>query len=337
MRRTRIDPAVVADYDNLAYAALKAARGKRTQPEVKGFFDRLDDHLASLANVIRVGDIPLGGYRRFQVYDPKPRLIHAPTFPDRVVHHALMNLMGSTFERTEVNSSFACRPGKGVLAAVHAAQRAIRRYPWYVKIDIQGYFDHIDHELLLDLLAQRFKGQGGLALLRRIVDSYHTLPDKGLPIGTLTSQHFANFYLDGLDRFLLEALRAKAHVRYMDDILWWCESKEQAKAQLDAVRVFAKEHRALTVKHNPQINRSARGVTFCGFRILPGALRLSRRRRECYHRGRAKWESAWLRGQISELDLQRAYAAVHSTVAHGDTLGWRCEQLRRFPAPLHKE
>ncbi len=333
MHRTRIEPSVVAEYANLADAALKAARGKRTQTEVRAFFERFDENIAILANAIRTANVPIGDYRYFRIHDPKPRMIHAPSFPDRVIHHALMNLIAGTFERTEVSSSFACRPGKGVLAAAHAAQRAMRRYPWYVKIDIQGYFAHIDQGILLVLLARRFKGQDGPTLLRHILESYHTLPGKGLPIGTLTSQYFANFYLDGLDRFLLEDMGAKAHVRYMDDILWWCESKQSAKAQLSAVCEFAEVRRYLTVKPNPQINRSKRGVTFCGFRILPGALRLSRRRRQCYQRGRNKWESAWRRGELSALELQAAYAAVHSTILHGDTLGWRREQLRRFPPP----
>ena len=333
MHRTRIDPVTVADYDNLADAALKAARGKRTQHEVKNFFARFDTNLARLADAVLTGNVPLGGYHCFQVYDPKPRLIHAPSFPDRVIHHALLNRMVETFERTEVASSYACRPGKGVLAAAQAAQCAIRRFPWYVKIDIRGYFNHIDHAILFNLLGRRFKGRGGLALLKRIIDSYHTDPGRGLPIGTLTSQHFANFYLDGLDRLLLETLRVQAHVRYMDDILWWCESKSAAKAQLEAVRTFASQYRRLEIKPNPQINRSVRGVTFCGFRILPGALRLSRRRRLCYQRGRNHWEAAWRNGEIDARELQTAYAAIHSIVAHGDTRGWRCTQLLRVPAP----
>jgi retron-type reverse transcriptase len=333
MRRTRIDPAAVADYANLADAALKAARGKRAQTEVRAFFAHFDAYLARLADAIQTGNVPLGSYRCFQIHDPKPRLIHAPSFPDRVIHHALLNRMAETFERTEVASSYACRPGKGVLAAGRAAQHAIRRFPWYVKIDIRGYFNHIDHAILLRLLARRFKGRDGLALLARIIESYYTQPGLGLPIGTLTSQHFANFYLDGLDRFLLETLRVQAHARYMDDILWWCESRSVAKAQLDAVRVFARKHRRLEIKPNPQTNRSARGVTFCGFRILPGALRLSRRRRSCYQLGRNHWEVAWQRGEITALELQSAYAALHSIVAHGDTRGWRREQLLYFPAP----
>ncbi len=333
MRRTRIDTAAVADYTNLADAALKAARGKRTQVEVRSFFARFAANLARLAYAIQTGNVPLGGYRCFQIHDPKPRLIHAPSFPDRVIHHALLNRMAETFERTEVASSYACRPGKGVLAAVQAAQHAIRRFLWYVKIDIRSYFNNIDHAILLGLLARRFKGQDGLALLARIIESYHTQPGLGLPIGTLTSQHFANFYLDGLDRFLLGDPRVQAHVRYMDDILWWCESRSAAKAQLDAVRAFARKHRRLEIKPNPQINRSARGVTFCGFRILPGALRLSRRRRLCYQRGRNYWEAAWRHGEITALELQTAYAALHSIVVHGDTRGWRREQLLCFPAP----
>jgi hypothetical protein len=243
MRRTRIDVRVVAEYANLADAACKAARGKRAQPEVGAFFARFDANLARLSEAIHTGQVPLGGYRCFQIHDPKPRMIHAPGFPDRVIHHALLNRMGATFERTEVASSFACRPGKGVLAAARAAQSAIRRYPWYVKVDIRGYFNHIDHEILLGLLARRFKGLDGQVLLALIIDSYHTQPGKGLPIGTLTSQHFANFYLDGLDRFLLETPGVQAHVRYMDDIIWWCDNKTAAKAQLAAVREFALQQR----------------------------------------------------------------------------------------------
>ncbi len=156
-------------------------------------------------------------------------------------------------------------------------------------------------------------------------------PGKGLPIGALTSQHFANYYLDGLDRYLLEELRVCAQLRYMDDILWWCESRARARETLDQVCRYARDQRLLTVKDNPQINRSARGVSFGGFRITPGEIRLSRRRRRRYQERRLAWEQAYAEGFIDALTLQRAYDAVHAITLPAQAGAWRGQNLKRFP------
>lgn len=331
MHRTRIDLARIAELDNLARAAWLAGRGKGRRGEVAGFFTDLEGHLRRLADGILDGSRPLGVFRAFTVWDPKRRLIHAPCFEDRVLHHALFAHAGPVLERTLVPSCFACRPGKGPLAAVQHAQAALRRYPWYVKIDVRGYFDSIDQQRLLGLLARRFKGAGLLALFARILAGYATAPGKGLPIGTLASQHFANFYLDGLDRLLLERLGARAHVRYMDDCLWWCDSREQARATLREVLAYAADPCLLTIKASAQINRSSHGVGFLGHRILPGSLRLSRRRRRRFVARRAHWEQAYAAGRLDALGLQRAWAAVYSIVATADSQGWRRLALARHP------
>jgi RNA-directed DNA polymerase len=195
MRRVRIELADIAAIPNLAEATLRASRGKRERPAVHAFLGDLEANLGHLANAILTGRAPRGEYRCFRINDPKPRRIHAACFPDRVLHHAIMRLAGPVLERAMPDTSFACRPGKGSLAAVRATQAAVRRFPWYVKIDVSGYFEHIDHAILLDLLARRFKGASFLGLLERVLLTYQSAPGRGLPIGSLTSQYFANHFL----------------------------------------------------------------------------------------------------------------------------------------------
>lgn len=159
-----------------------------------------------------------------------------------------------------------------------------------MKIDVRAYFASIEHSILRTVLARRFKDPGLLALCDAILASVPGGPGRGLPIGALTSQYFANRYLDVLDRYLLEGLRVRGVVRSMNDVVWWCDSRKAARAALAAVWDFAARERAVTVKARARIGRSAHGVTFLGFRVLPGALRLSLRRRRCYAAARDRWE-----------------------------------------------
>ena len=331
MKRTSISLESIAAFDNLVQAAHRAARGKHTRDDVRRFFRRFDEHINQLSRDIRDGRMPYGQFHRLAIRDPKPRIIHAACFEDRVFHHAVMNLAGPVLERALTPTSFDCREGKGNHAAVRQVQHHLRRFPWYVKIDIQHYFDEIDHACLYQLLQQRFKGRDFLALLQRIIDCFQVTPGKGLPIGTLTSQHFANYYLDGLDRFILERLPACAQVRYMDDVIWWCYSRECARETLKQVCAYAAEERLLTVKASTQINRSAQGVSFCGYRITLGQLKLSRRRQRRYQQLRRDWELAYAEGRIDALTLQRGYDAVHAITLPADSTSWRRQNLLRYP------
>lgn len=167
MKRTRIDLQEIAAWPNLAEAAYKAAKGKRNRQEVVKFFARFDASLAQLSADILAGKMPKGIFRAFTIHDPKKRTIHAACFTDRVFHHALINLVGPILDRGLTPATFACRVGKGQHAAASRVQHHLRRYPWYVKIDIQSYFHTIDHQLLLALLARRFKGEAFLAIIWR--------------------------------------------------------------------------------------------------------------------------------------------------------------------------
>jgi RNA-directed DNA polymerase len=169
MKRLAIRLEDLAERANLVLAVWKASRGKTAQPAVARFLAGLDGNLDVLAASILDGSAPSGHASRFVIHDPKQRVIHAACFADRVLHHAILNLAEPRFETMLVASTYACRPGKGVHAAVAAVQQGLRAWPWFVQVDVDAYFPSIRHDLLLALLARRFKGAGFLDLLGRIV------------------------------------------------------------------------------------------------------------------------------------------------------------------------
>lgn len=363
MQRDRIELHQIAALDNLALAAWKAATGKRRRPAVARFLAALEANLAILADDILSERAPRGVQRTFVIHDPKRRTISAACFPDRVLHHAILNLAEPRFERMLVPTSFACRPSKGVHAAVMAVQRTLHRaeqWPWYVQVDIDGYFPSIDHEILNRLLTTRFKGDGFLRLLGRIIDfgiGHQGMGDRskrsdantpahdgppsasafasvsgrrGLPIGALTSQHFANAYLDGADRLLLADPRVTAHARYMDDIAWWCRTRADANATLGRLRDYLWDERRLTIKPSVRIGRATQGLQFCGFRIRPGVVLASSRKLSRFRDATGRIRGALAAEAITEADAQRAGEVALATLAGCVTDGFR----RRLLAQL---
>ncbi|MEI6066545.1 MAG: reverse transcriptase/maturase family protein [Methylococcaceae bacterium] len=332
MHRQRIELCDIAALHNLQLASYKAAQGKRARPDVARFIAGLDNRLEQLHTDILAGRVPYGQYRSFIIHDPKQRLIHAACFEDRVLHHAIMNLAEPVFEKSLVPSTYACRPGKGVHRAVFQVQRNLQRYPWFVQVDVKGYFPSIDHQRLLLILDRRFKGRDFMALLSRIVLSYQSSPGKGLPIGSLTSQHFANYYLDGADRFLLGHPSVSAHVRYMDDIVWWCQDKECAKQVLLEVSDYLAEVCKLHLKAKVMINQSVLGLTYCGFRICPGIIRLTKRKQRRYRLLCQGYEENWAHNLLSDRELQTRYDAVLAGTLPARSQAWRKQDLQLHPS-----
>ena len=248
MKRSGLGLDDIADWRNLTAAFHRAAQGKGDRDEVQRFRADLFGELARLRAALLDGSVEVGRLRCFHIRDPKPRVIHAPCFRERVLHHALMAHVGPVLDRALVADTYACRVGKGTLAAVQRVQHHLRRFPWYAQIDIRAYFATIDHQVLLARLERRFKDRGLLALFARIIAAHHTEPGKGLPIGALTSQHFANYYLAGLDRLLLESCRVRGLARYMDDLVWWGDEKAAVCDALDQACAYAQDPLQLTVK-----------------------------------------------------------------------------------------
>ena len=331
MKRSAVRLDEILAWPNLFRAFYHAAAGKRLRPAVRTFEDNLDHELGGLASEIREGRFAFGQTRAFRIRDPKPRLIHAPCFRERVVHHAIIAYVGPLLDRAQIDDSFACRRGKGTLAAVKRCQHHLRRFPYFGKIDIRAYFASIDHQHLIDLLHRRLKDTQVLDLLERVIKSHETTPGKGLPIGSLTSQHFANAYLGRLDRFLLERCRVRGMVRYMDDVIWWQDDRAAVRQTLAKASDFLKRDLLLDVKTPPGIGDSRHGLSFCGYRILPGALLLSRRRKRRYAELRRAYERNYEQERIDEQQLQAGYSTAFALTAHADAAAWRREQLRRQP------
>lgn len=312
----------IVDRDNLRLAVHKALRGKRSKGDARAFVARLDDHLDWLrASLIR-GDVSLGEYHQFTIFDPKQRRITAPCFRERVLHHAIMNVCEPVFERHLIADTFACRQGKGRLAALDRARRFAARHTYFLKLDVRKYFDSIAQPILVARLERLFKDHRLLTLLRRIIASYETSPGRGLPIGSLTSQHFANFYLGALDRFVKEDLRVRGYVRYMDDCALWADTARRLRGQLTAMSAFLETELALELKPAPYINRTAHGMDFLGCRVFPDHLTLNRRSRVRFRRKLRALDLDHRAGRIDEATLQQRASALVAFTRSGGVSSW---------------
>lgn len=327
MRRTTIRLDDVAALPNLLWAFWRAARGRRHQQVVRAFGARLDENLDALRKEILGGEPRIGEFRRFQIHDPKLRVIHAPAFRERVLHHAVMRFVGPALDRSLVDDTFACRVGKGGLAAAQRAQQHGRRLEWAAKLDARSYFASIDHGVLKAQLRRRIRGRPVLDLLDRIVDSFCSAPGMGLPIGALTSQHFANLYLSPLDRHLLEYCGVPGLVRYMDDTVVWARNRGDLHDACESAVLFAKEHLVLALRAGPP-QRTRRGLTLCGFKVFPHRLGLSQRRLRRYRDARRRWERAYEAGWVDARELQSGYSSALATTCGADARHWRAAELR---------
>ena len=210
---------------NLAWAADKAACGKRSRPNVARFLFNLENELCQLEDELRAWTYTPGGYVTFMVYEPKPRLISAAPFRDRVVHHALCRHLEQVFEPTFISDSYACRRWKGTHAALDRFTDFSRCNRYVLKCDVRKFFPSIDHQILKDLVARKIKDTGVLWLVDRIIDGSNPQEPvsawfpgddlftpserrRGLPIGNQTRQFSANVYLNPFDHFVKEVLRA---------------------------------------------------------------------------------------------------------------------------------
>lgn len=203
----------ISDPENLRLAFWKASKGKRYSSEVSEYGNGLEINLLRLRKQIMTAQVEVGDYRFFKVYEPKERQICASAFGEQVLHHAMMNVCHDYFERTQIFDSYASRKGKGTHAALERAKTFTRHSGWFLKLDVKKFFESVHHQVLKKQLERLFKDKQVLDIFCQIINSYEAHSERGLPIGNLTSQYFANHYLSGLDHFIKENLRIKKYVR----------------------------------------------------------------------------------------------------------------------------
>ncbi len=307
----------VADPENLRLAAWKAAKGKRHSPEVLAWMQSLDKHVFNLREQICRAQVDVGNYRYFKVFEPKERQICASAFGEQVLHHALMNVCHECFERAQIFDSYACRKGKGTHAALRRAKSFTQRHDWYLKLDIRKFFESISHEVLINQLAQLFKDPAVMSIFEQIAHSYEASPGRGLPIGNLTSQYFANHYLNGLDRFVKEKLRVRAYVRYMDDLVLWAPTKAPLLAAHAAIQEYV--HKELCTELKPEaLNRVRCGLPFLGYHIFPYHVRLLQKSKVRFIRKLRRIEGFWHSGEWPESKCSRHAMPLLAFLDHAD-------------------
>lgn len=266
--------AEIVSFDSLMRAARRAYRGKKDKSRVAAFCFDLENEVIALQKELKsriYKPLPL---RYFVIWEPKVRQIGAADFRDRVVHHAVCRVMEPVFEKSYIFHSYACRIDKGSHRAISQAQQYCRRYDYYLKCDIKKYFESIDHQVLMEMLSRKFKDRDLLRLLSVIIESSSD-NGRGIPIGNLTSQHFANFYLDRLDHFVKDVCRVKGYLRYMDDFVLFGNDKPGLHVLKAEISGFLHDQLKLKLKEKATvISPCYDGLPFLGFRIFPGLIRV---------------------------------------------------------------
>lgn len=337
MRRTgRLFDRLVS-FENLLLAAHRARTGKRSRPASAAFQYDLEGELFRLQEELEAGTWRPGTYRIFQVREPKTREIAAAPYRDRVVHHALLDVIEPVFERTFTADSFSCRRGFGTHRALDRFSQLARRHAWVLKADVARYFPSIDHCILIELLSRKLKDARVLEVLRHIIESFRSPPvtpvyfpgdhlfsplerDIGIPIGNLTSQFFANVYLDPLDHHVREHLRVPGYIRYTDDlVVFGGDPRVLAGWRLAIDEFLGSRLRLRLHARKTQIFPVSQGTHFLGWRVFrdhrlllrPGITRARRRL--------ARLSRDYRSGEI---DLEEVRASLFSWlghVAHGST------------------
>lgn len=335
-------------WDNLLRAAKLASKRKRVRLDVMAYRFRLEHELVYLQHHLRSGTYQPGGYTSFEICDPKRRTVSAAPFRDRVLHHAICRVIEPILDRSFIFDSYACRRGKGQVLALRRARYYARRYPFVIQTDIRKYFATIDHDILYDQLERKFRDPQLKRLLNQIIrvpffgqtapgcfpgDDLLTPLERscGLPIGNLTSQLWANLYLDPLDHFMKDQLRVPGYIRYMDDLLLFVDSKNQA---WDTLKILEEKILSLRLRLHPKktsVSPTRAEFPFLGFHVSQTGFRPFRKtvqrfriRMKCLQRG---YEG----GDVELSDIRQSIAAYagHFKIC-GQTKRWR-KILSDFP------
>jgi hypothetical protein len=327
-------------FKNLLDAYRKARVGKRECPGVAEFGLNLERELLCLQRELQDGSYCPGHYRLFTIYERKARVIAAAPFRDRVVHHAVMNLIEPPLDRTFIADSYACRRGKGAHAAVDRYQAWAQAYRYVLKMDIRQYFPSIDHELLKEKLRRRIKDPRVLNLLDRIIDgSPSGDPERcyfpgddlftpferraGIPIGNLTSQFFANLYLDDLDHFIRQVLRVRPYLRYVDDMVVLDNDKARLADIRSAVRERLAGDRLRLHPTKAHVTRVSDGLTLLGYVVYPNRRRLGNDNGYRFARKLRRMAKAYRFGRLEWATVVASTASWIGHAKHADTEGLR--------------
>ena len=333
-------------WDNLLLAYRKASRGKRSRPAVAAFEYRLEDNLFQLQYELSNEVYQPGPYASFTIHEPKHRLISAAPFRDRVVHHALCQVIEPAFEASFIHHSYANRIGKGTHSALDLCQKWAGRYQYVLQCDVRQFFPSIDHSILQRILNRRIQDGSIRQLCARILNSgVNVLSEqydmvyfpgdnlfainrpRGLPIGNLTSQFWANCYLNAFDHFIIRQLGCSAYLRFVDDFLLFSNDKNTLWRWRKAIIERLAKLRLTLHESSAYPKPVAEGIPFLGFVVYPTHRLLKRRKGISYRRKLKRMLEAYRKNQIDLDALEHSLQGWINHVRYGDTWGLRRTML----------
>ena len=332
----------VTAWTNLLEAYRKAARGKRGKLAAATFERQLADRLLVLQDELLAGTYRPGLYQHFVIHEPKRRLISAAPFGDRVVHHALCNVIEPLFEARFHPHSYANRVGKGTHQAINQLQAYARQYRYVLRLDIVQHFPSLDHTVLKDELVKVVRDEQARWLIDVILrsgegvlaDEYDrvcfpgdspldALRPRGLPIGNLTSQFWSNCYLNPLDWFVTRSLGCRAYLRYVDDMALFANNKRQLAQWGIEIADFLAGLRLTVHESSAQVQPVTAGIPWLGFVVYPMHRRLKRRNVVAFRRRLEQAITLYRRGEISFAEMDASVQGWINHVRYGDTWGLR--------------
>lgn len=327
----------VGDWDNLLLAYKKARSGKRDRAEVQIFATDLWLHLGNIQNHLLAGTYHMGGYRSFVVYEPKRREILAAPFGDRVVQHALLNVLEPIWNACMIEDTYACRKGKGTHDGVTRLQRWLRDMSvnrplseiWIAKTDFSGYFRNIQHADLKRIARRKIACKRTLQALDAIIDS--TPGNIGIPVGNLTSQWLANLLGNEMDQWIKRELRVKRYLRYMDDCVAIFASRGEAELFVTRLEARAADYGLRFSRWS--VHRATQGVNTLGYRIWPDRKLLRRRAIVSFRRDMRRLLKLRSRGETSAEQITARVKSFVAHAAHADT--WRLRKKLFSQASLN--
>ena len=332
----------ITDFSNLLLASRKAQKGKRFKKNVLKFNHHLENELIGIRDSLISHTYRPGPYHVFKIYDPKERLISAAAYRDRVVHHALCNVIEPVFEKTFIFDSYANRTGKGTHRAINRFQEFAGKNRYVLKADIRKYFPSIDLEILKSLIRRKIACPDTLWLIYLIIDNsnqqegvYDVFPGddlftpcerrKGIPIGNLTSQFFANIYLNPLDHFIKEELKCRYYVRYVDDFAVFDNDKKYLHQIKEETGAFLESLRLRLHENKTKVFRVETGIGFLGHMIFPDFRLLKKENLKRFRRRLKRQVRMYESGMLSLEKLRQSLQSWNAHASYSDTYRLRKE------------
>jgi len=334
--------------ENLELAFNKARKGKTLKPYVIKFEENLNENLNQLRFELLTQAYKPKPLETFILRDPKTRKISKSDFRDRVIHHAICNIIEPIFEKTFISDSYANRMGKGGLNAIKkfdAFKRKVSKNNtikcYVLKADIKHYFENVNHKILLSLLKKKIKDKQIINLIKIILENHNSKKEgQGMPLGNLTSQFFANIYLNELDQFIKHVLRVKYYVRYVDDFVILNNSKPTLEKQRKEINSFLKQNLELELHpEKTKIITLKQGVNFLGFRIFYHHKLLYQRKIKKFKHKLQRLKKEDEKGTIDREKIIESFEGHLAYSNHANTYKYRKKITKEFNKefPVKKE